>query len=114
MASAAIRSAWPSAWVTQASTISPWRFSIRAWPMKQSLASVTPGRWCWRGSHSSALALEVDFGIASLGRILLTGITAIFGLKALHRGPGLDQGAVDREVFVREQPAHAGKRQNGG
>src|SRR3954465_193130 len=39
-ARAAIRSAWPSAWVTQASTINPLRFSMSAWPMKQSLASI--------------------------------------------------------------------------
>jgi flavin reductase (DIM6/NTAB) family NADH-FMN oxidoreductase RutF len=37
-----IRSAWPSAGVRQASTRRPWRFSIRPWPMKQSLASL-PG-----------------------------------------------------------------------
>ena len=39
---AARRSAWPSAGVRQASTSSPERFSIKAWPRKQSLASM-PG-----------------------------------------------------------------------
>ena len=34
--------AWPSAGVRQASTRRPWRFSIKPWPMKQSLASL-PG-----------------------------------------------------------------------
>ena len=42
MCSAATRSACPSAGVKQASTTSPLRFSIRACPMKQSLASL-PG-----------------------------------------------------------------------
>src|SRR3954468_17168724 len=36
---AAMRSAWPSATVRQASTTNPLRFSIRAWPMKPSFAS---------------------------------------------------------------------------
>ena len=42
MASAACRSAWPSARVNSAWTIRPLRFSIRVWPMKQSMAPV-PG-----------------------------------------------------------------------
>ncbi len=33
-------SAWPEARVATAPTIRPWRFSISAWPMKQSLASL--------------------------------------------------------------------------
>ena len=42
MDSAARRSACPSARVRSACTIRPLRFSIRAWPMKQSMAPV-PG-----------------------------------------------------------------------
>src|ERR1700686_1296417 len=44
MASAATRSAWPSAGVRQASTRRPWWFSIKPWPMKQSLASLPVGK----------------------------------------------------------------------
>ena len=35
-----------------------------------------------------------------------------FGLTALHRGPGLDQRAVDREVIARQKPLHLGLRQH--
>jgi hypothetical protein len=38
--SAAHRSAWPVAVVVTAPTISPLRFSIRAWPIKHSRASL--------------------------------------------------------------------------
>jgi hypothetical protein len=38
MARAAVRSAVPDAGVSSVSTISPFRFSISTWPMKQSLA----------------------------------------------------------------------------
>src|ERR1700746_1173897 len=31
---------------------------------------------------------------------------AILGTKALLRGPGLDQGSIDREMFVRQKRLH--------
>jgi hypothetical protein len=40
MVSATSRSAVPLASLTRSPTSSPWRFSIKAWPMKQSLASL--------------------------------------------------------------------------
>ena len=39
---------------------------------------------------------------------------AVLGLEALHRGPGLDQRAINREVLIRQQPLHAWERQKSG
>jgi len=39
MVTAASRSAVPVAWVSVASTTSPWRFSMRTWPIWQSFAA---------------------------------------------------------------------------
>jgi hypothetical protein len=55
--------------------------------------------------------LEVCLGIAPA---ILRRITrAIFGLEALHGRPGLNQGAVNREVVGRGQLLHLGLGQNG-
>jgi hypothetical protein len=59
------------------------------------------------------LAMEVRFGIApaALSRRLAR---AVLRLDALHRGPGLDQRAIDREVIARQKPFHLGLRQHRG
>ena len=40
-------------------------------------------------------------------------VVAILATKALHRGPCLDQRAVNREMFRRQQAPHLGQVQNG-
>src|ERR1700730_5105449 len=66
------------------------------------------------GSRSMAivrafLAMEVCFGIApaALRRRLAR---AVLWLDALHRGPGFDQRAIDREVIARQKLIHLGLR----
>src|SRR6202011_5020153 len=60
------------------------------------------------------LAVEVDFGVASLCSWALIWITLRIILRwflcfeALHRGPGLDDSAINREVFGRQEPLHLG------
>src|SRR3954452_12040838 len=66
------------------------------------------------GLVRALLAAEVDLGIAPLRGIGLIGTGAILGLEALHRSPGLNQRAINREVLIREQPSHAWERQDGG
>src|ERR1700689_5709518 len=55
-----------------------------------------------RGIVREFLAMEVRFGIApaALRRRLAR---AVLRLDALHRGPGFDQRAVDREVIARQK-----------
>src|SRR6201997_5866707 len=52
------------------------------------------------GVVRASLAMEVRFAIApaALSRRLAR---AVLRLDALHRGPGLDQRAIDREVIAR-------------
>src|SRR6516164_3329976 len=59
------------------------------------------------------LAMEVRFGIApaALSRRLAR---AVLGLDALHRGPGLNQRAINREVIARQKLLHLGLRQHRG
>src|SRR5271166_3865451 len=52
MCSAAIRPAWPLASVKQASTTRPFRFSISACAMKQSLASLPGSGWSASGHEN--------------------------------------------------------------
>src|SRR6185436_12351479 len=57
------------------------------------------------------LAVEVRFGVAAaaLGRRLAMITTwAVLRLDALHRRPGFDQSAVDREVVARQKLLHLG------
>ena len=49
---------------------------------------------------AALLAAKLAFAVAAGIRRL---IRAIFAPKALHRGPGLDQGSIHREMIVREQ-----------
>src|SRR5215207_9505318 len=61
----------------------------------------------------ASLAPEVGIRIApasGCGRL----VRAILESKALYRGPGLDQGAVDREVLGGEQPLDPGLSQHCG
>src|SRR5688500_19795120 len=60
---------------------------------------------------SPLLAVEVGFGIApdAAGRRLAR---AVLRFDALHRSPGLDQRAVDREVVARQQLLHLGLGQH--
>src|SRR5688500_329158 len=60
---------------------------------------------------SPRLAVEVGFGIApdAAGRRLAR---AVLRFDALHRSPGLDQRAVDREVIARQQLLHLGLGQH--
>src|SRR5271170_5254856 len=113
MCSAATRSACPSAGVKQAATTSPLRFSIRACPMKQSLAAwpfaIKPRLGI--GSRGVAvvralLAVKIRLPVASAsvhGRF----VRAILRPETLHRRPGFDQRAVDREVVGAEKPLHS-------
>jgi hypothetical protein len=57
------------------------------------------------GIVAALLPMEVAFAVAPGTR---TRATAVLGPKALHRGPGLDQGAVDTEVFVGQELRPAG------
>src|SRR5689334_25316069 len=41
-----------------------------------------------------------------------TAVRRVFRLEALHRSPGFDQCAIDREVIARQQPLDPGLRQN--
>src|ERR1051325_4762026 len=41
-----------------------------------------------------------------------TAVRRVFRLEALHRSPGFDQCAIDREVLARQQPLDPGLRQN--
>jgi hypothetical protein len=47
--------------------------------------------------------MEVALGVASASAPRR--FVAAFGSEALHAGPRLDQGAVDREVLIRQQRA---------
>lgn len=54
-------------------------------------------------------------GIWRIARIVVPARRRRFPrLEALHRGPGLHQGAIDREVVVRQQRCHRAMRQDGG
>src|SRR6516165_5288312 len=55
------------------------------------------------------LAVEVRFGIAPAA-VRWRLARAILGLDALHRGPGLDQRTIDREVIARQKLLHLGLR----
>src|SRR3954469_23823302 len=46
------------------------------------------------------LPTKVDLRISPPRRILLVRIGAVLGLEALHRGPGLNQRAIHREVLM--------------
>jgi hypothetical protein len=63
------------------------------------------------GVVRALLAMEVRFGIAppALRRRLAR---AVLRLDALHRGPGFDQRAIDREVIARQKLLHLGLRQH--
>ncbi|MFK4654255.1 hypothetical protein ABIF97_004189 [Bradyrhizobium japonicum] len=61
------------------------------------------------GVVGAPLAMEVRFGIAPAAlRRRLAG--AVLRFDALHRGPGLDQRAIDREVIAGQKPLHPGLR----
>src|SRR5437660_7236343 len=42
----------------------------------------------------------------------ITAVRRVLRLEALHRSPGFDQCAIDREVLARQQPPDPGLRQN--
>jgi hypothetical protein len=51
--------------------------------------------------------MEIDLGVATLEAIVVIRVVAIssfFGLEAFDGRIGLDQGAIDREVFDADQP----------
>src|SRR4051794_8813878 len=109
IASAASRSAVPVAWVTIAATTSPVRFSINAWPheaefgfLATSFAIEPRLRIRARGMRGVAGLLAVEIALAIAAR---TGwiARAVLRLEALHRGPGHDLRAIDREMLVRQQ-----------
>jgi len=62
------------------------------------------------GVVAALLAFEVDIGVAPSGRglvvvvVAVAGLVAVFALEALVRCPSLDQGAVDAEVLVADEP----------
>src|SRR5439155_11354362 len=58
------------------------------------------------------LAPEVRVRIATVRRWLLI-VWPLDRLEALHRSPGLDQGAVDAEVFGGQEPLDPGLPQDG-
>lgn len=53
-------------------------------------------------------AFPIGLGVASAARGRLV-VRAVLGSEALLAGPGLDQGAVDREVFLGEQSGPVGQ-----
>lgn len=55
------------------------------------------------GFVAALLVPEVALAIATRPRRITR---AILGTKALHRSPGVDHRAIDREVIGRQQPAH--------
>src|SRR5829696_5304916 len=118
--SPAMRSAWPSALVRQASTTRPWRFSMSAWPMKHSLAS-RPGPLAIEPGVQIGGALMAVVGAALAVEVALTvaprrwrTARAILRAEALHRRPGLDQRAVDAEVLRRQQALDPRVGEHGG
>jgi len=67
------------------------------------------------GVVAALLAFEVDFGVAPRGRgwvvvvvAVVDLVVAVFALEALVRRPSLDQGAVDAEVLVADEPRPVG------
>src|SRR5271169_1770998 len=117
---AARRSAWPEARVVTAPTIRPLRFSISAWPMKHSRASL-PGPLRKRRASGSVVEACVSFlrrspwksrsrVAARCGRLA----RAVLRAKALQARPHLQQRAVDREVLARQQPFDLVLRQHRG
>ncbi len=60
------------------------------------------------------LAPKIDLGIAParLVRRRLIGPSFVLRAEALHAGPRLDQGAVDREVVARQEPIYRWPRQD--
>src|SRR5215216_1968192 len=111
-ARAATRSAWPFAPVRQAPTSKPEPFSFHEAQfgfLALALAIEPRVRIGGRGMGRvrALLASEVRLGIApsvcrrcirAAPRIIAAGV---LGLEALHRSPGLNQRAVDREVVRR-------------
>ena len=99
-----------------APTISPLRFSISAWPMKQSFASLPrPLRYSRAsGSVVEACVSFVRFCRGSPARrcapVRAARRRAVLRPEALRAGPGLEQRAVHREVLARQQPLHLRQR----
>ena len=79
--------------------------------MKQSLASRpallresrASGSVVLTGVVAARLAVEVALAVAPRGRRFPR---AVLRAEALHRGPGVDQGPVHREVVARQKPLH--------
>ena len=105
---AASRSAGARA--TSGSTTRPCRFSISTCPTKHSFRllprAVQPGIGVSGRSivvAGAPLAAQVAAALAAVRRRCAR---LALGPEALHRGPGLDQAAVDAEVLARHQAAH--------
>src|ERR1700722_12510967 len=114
MCSAAIRSAWPLASVRQASRTRPLRFSINAWPIEQSLASLPgPLRWsrALRIVVEACVSLERFWPWKSASRFRPPPAVGgspepSFGRKLFIDAQALDPRAVDREMVRAEQTLH--------
>jgi len=63
---------------------------------------------------AARLALPVGLGVASTATAWGLVIGAVFGSKALVACPSLNQSAIDREVFLREQPGLVGQAHDFG
>src|SRR5882757_705366 len=120
MCSAATRSACPSASVRQASTSRQWRFSISPCPMKHSFVSL-PLPLRYSRASGSVVEAWVSFerfwpwkSASALRPPPCAGGSPepSFRLDALHRGPGFDQRAIDREVIARQKLLYLGLRQH--
>ena len=105
---AARRSAKPAARVSSASTTRPWWFSISTWPkaeprfLTMTFAKQPRIRIGGRGvaGVGPVLAVEVSARVATTIWWL---VLIILRAEALQAGPGLDQGAVDREVLAAQE-----------
>src|SRR5512146_393470 len=63
---------------------------------------------------AALLAPEIRRGIApALGALAII-VRRIFRPEALHRSPGFDQRAIDREMLARQQPLDARLSKHGG
>src|SRR5438067_1584891 len=65
------------------------------------------------GCVRALLASEIGRRVAATAASVIIA-RRLFWLEALHRRPGLDQGAIDRKVLARQQSPDPWLRQHGG
>src|SRR5262249_27003340 len=64
---------------------------------------------------AALLSLEIRRGVAPAARAVpIAAVPRIFRLEPLHRSPGFNQSAIDREMLARQQPLDAWLSEDGG